>query len=658
MNSLIRASVSFCLIAALNAPAFAKSRPVSRSEIIPPPHPLKLAFPGIKGAVEYEKYGTFEGVGTANYKFTITDKEGLGKAVGEGIFPNFQAAKDPRYKALLKEGKLQGKHWNFVDIRDVELAFYKWATAAEDQGVKQFYIAMMLERAGLIEESIKAYYATAVHFPKSISYTYYKTPWYVGPVALDRVTHLLRRHPKIKMELIGGKISIEGRYDNDLKNDVFVIDPGKLVNVKRRTEAKPIDVSKLEVIKTVGGPKIQLKQYANKHWQLFVDGKPFMMKAITYSLAPAGKSPDRGTWNVSKDWQLLDSNKNGIHDGFFESFIDKNGNNKRDADEPVVGDAKLLKDLGANTLRAYHHVYDKELFRKLHKEYGFYVLCGDLIGMYTVGSGAAWTEGTDYRNAKHQKNMLDSVRSMVTDLKDEPYILMWVLGNENVYGNQNTAGKDPDAFFEFVNQAAKLIRELDPTRPIVVSNGDFLHLDVMAKKAPEIDVVGANAYRGEHGFGRHFFSAVQDMMDKPVMVTEYGVSAYAEGYSPDEVAAFQALYLANNWEDFEANAAGRGVGNALGGVLFEYTDEWWKANSDLPDYVQKERADWYSRHSAIYKDLQPHRHDIVPQFGFPFLDGWSYEEWLGIVDVGDGSNSEFVRKPRPAYYQMKKMWGK
>lgn len=658
MRSNATKTLCLCIGIGLMAavPVAAKPRPVTRSEILPPPTKLKRAFPGKRGAIDYEQYGKFENVGTKDYKYVVTDKEGLGEAVGEGIFPNFSASKDPRYKELLKEGKLAGKHWNFVDIRDPELAFYKWATAAEDQGVKQFYIAMMLERAGLIEESIKAYYAIAVHFPKSVSYTYYKTPWYVGPVALDRVTHLLRRHPKIKMELQGGKIHIAGRYDNDLGNDVFTIDPGRLVNVKKRAEPKPEDLSKMPVIKTIGGPKVALKQYENKHWQLLVDNKPFMIRAITYSVALVGKSPDRGTWNVSKDWQLLDTNNNGIHDGFFESFIDKNENNLRDKNEPMIGDAKLLKDLGVNTLRAYHHVYNKELFRKLHKEYGIYLLVGDLIGMYTVGSGAAWTEGTDYRNPTHQKNMLASVRQMVEENKDEPYVLMWVLGNENVYGNQNSAGRDPEAYFDFVNQAAKLIHELDPTRPVAVSNGDFLFLDTLAKRATEVDVIGANAYRGEHGFGQHFFGAVQDETGKPVMVTEYGCSAYAEGYTRQEVEAFQAMYLANNWDDFEFNKAGSGVGNALGGVLFEYTDEWWKANSDLPDYVQKERAEWYASRSATYKDLQPERHDIVPQFGFPFLDGWSYEEWLGIAGVGNGENSGTVRVLRPAYDQMKKMW--
>src|ERR1019366_3142572 len=97
------------------------------------------------------------------------------------------------------------------------------------------------------------------------------------------------------------------------------------------------------------------------------------------------------------------------------SFIDKNFNNKQDPDEPTVGDAKILQDMGVNTLRAYHHLYHKEFFRKLYKEHGFYVMCGDLLGGYAVGSGAKWEEGTDYANPDQQQKMLASVRQMVEE---------------------------------------------------------------------------------------------------------------------------------------------------------------------------------------------------------------------------------------------------
>jgi Glycosyl hydrolases family 2, TIM barrel domain len=631
-------------------------RPTVRSQIVVNKGTLSLASPGKKGPVDYSKYGDFTGLGTKDYKYVIRDKAGLAAAVGEGIFPNIKVSSDPRFRELLKNNQLQGNHWRFVDIPNAELGFYKWATTNEEPGVRQFYSAIQLERAGLLEEAIKAYYALLVHFPKTISYTYYKTPWYVGPSTMDRLVQLLRRNPQIKMDYQPGHIQVVNKFDNDIKNDSFVVDPGKLVAVKKRKEPKPVDLSKLDVVKTIGGPKVQLKQFSNRHWQFLVDGKPFPIKAVTYSVTPVGASPDRGTWNPSRGWQEVDSDKNGIHDGFFESYVDKNNNNKKDNDEPAVGDATLLKELGANSLRAYHHLYDKELMRRLYKDYGLYVICGDLLGGYAVGSGATWADGTDYNNPVQRAAMLESVRKMVTEFKDEPYILMWMLGNENIYGVANNSPQYPDAFYSLTNEAAKLIHELDPTRPVGIANGDLLHLDLIKKNCPDVDVLGANVYRGEQGFGRHLFMDVQELMDRPVLITEYGASAYAENYSTAEATAYQAMYLANNWEDLEANMAGRGVGNALGGVLFEFMDEWWKANSDLPESVQKERPDWYAQRSATYKSLQPQNQEIVPQFGFPFLDGWSYEEWYGLIAQGDGSCSPFCRQLRPSYSMIKRMW--
>ncbi len=649
---------SFLILAVLLLPTALNARPRSRAEAVPSDDKLILAKPGMKGPIPYENFGTFEGLGTSNYKYVLTDKKGLSDAAGQGIFPYEGALKDPAYKKLVDSKALMGNQWKFVDSNGAAKNYYKWVSTNDDPGVKQFFVATALERAGLMEHAVKAYYALAVHFPKTISWTYYDTPWYVAPASLDRIEQILRKYPELKMKLEGARVAIQGRFDANPKNDVYTVNPGKLVAVKKGEKPEAVDLSKLKVIKTVGGPKVELKQYENKHWQLTVDGQPFPVRAITYSVTPVGKSPDRGTWNVSKDWQWVDTDKDGRHDGFVESYIDRNNNNKRDPWEPMVGDGKILKDMGVNTLRAYHNIYDKEFFRKLHKDYGFYVLAGNLLGGYAVDSGATWTDGTDYADPKQQQTMLDNLRKMVEDLKDEPYILMWVLGNENVYGVASSAGRDPESFFKLVNRAAELIHKLDPTRPVAISNGDLLHLDLIQKYAPALDVMGANAYRGDQGFGRHMYQDVQDYLDKPLIITEFGVSAYGEGYTKKQAEAFQSMYLANNWEDMESHMAGHGVGNALGGVLFEYMDEWWKANSDLPLKVQKARAEWYAPKSAIYKNLQPDVQENVPQFGFPFIDGWSYEEWYGVAGQGDGKDSPFCRQLRPAYFTMQEMWKK
>ena len=49
----------------------------------------------------------------------------------------------------------------------------------------------------------------------------------------------------------------------------------------------------------------------------------------------------------------------------------------------------------------------------------------------------------------------------------------------------------------------------------------------------------------------------------------------------------------------------------MGGVVFEWMDEWWKA-------------------------YEPFMHDTKGLFTGPFPDGFMHEEWLGVCAQGDG----------------------
>ena len=69
-----------------------------------------------------------------------------------------------------------------------------------------------------------------------------------------------------------------------------------------------------------------------------------------------------------------------------------------------------------------------------------------LLGGYAVDSGANWKVGTDYTNPDQRAKMLSSVESMVNDNKDEPYVLFWVLGNENIFGAGNNPIRIPRRF--------------------------------------------------------------------------------------------------------------------------------------------------------------------------------------------------------------------
>src|SRR5688572_14871658 len=106
-------SLTTVCILILSSVGWAESGPRTRAEAVPSKDSLTLAFPGVKGPIPYEKFGQFEEIGTPRYRYTMSDRPGLAKAAGEGIYPNTDAIKDPTYKKLIQEKKLNGNHWRF-----------------------------------------------------------------------------------------------------------------------------------------------------------------------------------------------------------------------------------------------------------------------------------------------------------------------------------------------------------------------------------------------------------------------------------------------------------------------------------------------------------------------------------------------------------------
>ncbi len=595
---------------------------------------------GSEEIVDYEKYGEFQDVGTSDYKYVINDQVGLATAAGEGIYPNTTSVRwHPNFEKVKKEGRFKGSHWDLVHSKDLEAAFFRWALSPEPKGVSLFYIGHILEKAGLYKQAIKAYYSIIVHFPNAVGWTYWRTPWYVGQAALAKIKYICKKHPELKLKLVDADIEVINGYDHDISNDIFVVNPGKLVKngihkswIDRIKDFVRRKFRKEHIKRVRSWGRVQLIQYDSGDWKMFVDDKPFVIKGITYAPTKVGQSPDDGSLT---NWMEYDYNNNGKCDGPFDAFVDKNANNKQDANEPSVGDFKILKDMGVNTIRLYHQPFkiNKELLRKLYDEYGIMVIMGDFLGKYALGSGAEWHEGTDYANPLHQKNMLESVKKMILEFKDEPYILMWLLGNENVYGVACNADKNPEAFFKFCNEAALLIKTLDEDRPVGIASGDVLFLDEFVKYADEVDVFGTNAYRGGYGFGA-YWQQVKNLADRPTFITEYGCPAYAKGMNKEQTEQAQSDYLLGCWEDIQENmAGGTGAGNSIGGIVFEYLDEWWKA-------------------------YEPSFHDTKGLFTGPFPDGFMHEEWLGVCGQGDGAVSPYLRTLRKSYHTYKEIWNK
>ncbi|MFH1714715.1 MAG: glycoside hydrolase family 2 TIM barrel-domain containing protein [Elusimicrobiota bacterium] len=602
--------------------------------------------------IDYEKYGKFKNIGTAYYKYKITDKEGLSRAAGEGVYPNREASLDPVYKKLLKQQAFEDDIWKNVNTGNPEVDFFAWATANvvndnyldHDPGTRQFFTAEALKNGGSIVQAIKAYYSIVINFPQTACWGIDGSfVWYVAPVAIDRINVLCREYADdLGFTLVDASVEIENKDDTDLQNDVVVVNPGRFVSNESRVPQK-VKAGALNIIKQRGEGAVQVVQYDNGQWQLLVKGKPYIVKGITYAPTKIGTKVDEPGRETK--WMKLDTNKNGKSDAAYDSWVDSNSNNKRDSNEPIVGDFQLLKDMGVNTIRMYHMFskkgyeqggIDKDILRDLYKTYGIRVILGDFIGAYGIGSDSS---STDYRDPLQRKMMKDSVKRMVMDHKDEPYVLMWAIGNENdlpdvggVNATATNASKFPKEYTEFVNEVAAMIHKLDPNHPVVVGNYSLDLLDYYHKYSPEIDIFGVNAYLGGDSFGP-LWKKIKKKIEKPVIITEYGCDAYHERQGVNEIE--QANYHKGNWKDIEYNTMGQpGEGICLGGIIFEWLDEWWKDSQGDSPFEQQRQA----------------------QYAMPFPDGWGHEEWFGIVGQGNGENSPFQRNLREAYYTYKDLW--
>ena len=375
-----------------------------------------------------------------------------------------------------------------------------------------------------------------------------------------------------------------------------------------------------DVYTKVKDGRVSLFKSTNGNWQLRVDQKPFFVKGLTYT-------PTKVGCNYEYNWMYADHNNNKIIDSPYESWVDKNNNSKQDADEPIIGDFQLLKQMGCNAIRIMSNQdINKELLTDMYNNYGIMVLLCDPLGAYTVHSGASWEKGTDYTSKKQKKNMLKALKKTVLECKDQPWLLGYILGNENnmpadytgVNATRTNAGSNPKVYAEFLNECAKMVHELDKDHIVGVGNQEISLLEYYNKYSQELDFLGINSYKGDKGFGSLFIE-VKNIFDRPIIITEFGCDAYWSSRGVDY--KMQQEYLANAWDDIVYNSyKGFGEGNCLGGIVFEWIDEWWK-----------------DTRRAITD------HDKLPVSEMNFPDGYAEEEYFGIVSQGSGRKKPFFQ---------------
>ncbi len=418
-------------------------------------------------------------------------------------------------------------------------------------------------------------------------------------------------------------------------------------------------VESREMVERRGG-KVKVIKYDDGSWELVAGEQPYFIKGVVFTPVKIGEDPGQATM---RDWMYYDDNKNSKNDIAYDSWVDINRNNAKDPNESVVGDFQLLQDMGVNTIRLYHlpsddinlgsiykdnpsvaiqynHAINKKLLRELHKNYGIKVIMGNFLGSWTIGAGSTWEEGTDYTNPKHRENIKKSVKAMVLENKDEPYVLFWALGNENNIADWSkcNAKQNPEAYAKFIGELTRMIHKLDPEHPVAVVDGEdsFQTLRQYAKHAKEIDIIAYNNYRDETGLNI-FWKQVKDIFDRPVYLSEIGRFAYTEKIG--EVEAKQLKYVQGTWRSIvrasaeyyrEAKGFEKG-GNSIGVTFFDWIDRWYM--DGLPDEHNQGARYWLGTDELLH------------------------EEWYGFVSMGNGSDW-LMRQKRKSYEYLRSVWNK
>lgn len=181
-------------------------------------------------------------------------------------------------------------------------------------------------------------------------------------------------------------------------------------------------------------------------------------------------------------------------------------------------DIAMVKELGADGLRAAHYPHDDETYAECDRQ-GLLVWCEyPNLGYFTP-------------TAVYRRNALQGIREMIAQLGSHPSIIAWSVSNEYIAGKKSPAEWLERLLREFTAET----RRLDPSRPSAAAT--FKPLMTAANAIP--DVLGFNFYPGWYEQEPHEMpSLVDDALAKTargmIAVTEYGAGGNADCHeSPD-----------------------------------------------------------------------------------------------------------------------------
>jgi beta-galactosidase len=248
---------------------------------------------------------------------------------------------------------------------------------------------------------------------------------------------------------------------------------------------------------------------------------------VSFRLRVNGRVVDEDESPLGFRWYRFDPDK-----GFFLNgkHLKLRGVNRHD-DYPGLGwalpksrhveDIKLIKSMGANFIRTAHYPQHPIVLDTCDK-------LGLLVWEEVPFDGDGLRKGLALGAEDFARNLQRDLRSMIARDRNHPSIILWSLGNENLYGPTAAARA---AVLDLTRKLHAIAHQEDPSRLTTVAIDTPRH-----KLADEIgftdvvDVVGYNIYAGWYGSHGERCDDLLPILDgfrrrhpnKSLIVSEYG----------------------------------------------------------------------------------------------------------------------------------------
>ena len=364
-------------------------------------------------------------------------------------------------------------------------------------------------------------------------------------------------------------------------------------------------------------------------WKLLVNGEDFYVKGFVWGYTPRGENYTYNLWDEPEET--------------IKAVLDH--------------DFGFMARAGVTANRSFTIIPPKWV-TYIYETYGIMSVINPLMGRYGADIDGVWIPFTDYSDQRTREVLKQEVFEVVRMYKDVPGVLMFALGNESNYGLSWSSFEIEDLpvgeqqrekarfLYSLFGETIVEAKQMAPDHLFTIVNGDIQYLDLIAELAADMDVLGINSYRGisfeDLDNNVSLWRDVKQGFDRPIVFMEFGSDAFnARDYAEDEAA--QASYLKGQWQEIYNKSYGNGQeGNAIGGFVFEWRDEWWK-------YRQTENLDRQDRNASWANG----------GYKFDHVEGQNNmnEEWFGVARLGDiNDQGVYIAEPRMAYDVLKEIW--